>query len=88
MSVGGALVARQKAGVTKRNKEIWSDEYTHYCDCGDGFTRMHILWKCSYWKSPSFSGGKEVIHTNNRYRFVTAKQGTSSVSIIATLLGL
>ena len=41
MSVGRALVARQKAGVTKRNKEIWSDEYTHYCDCGDGLTWIH-----------------------------------------------
>ena len=35
MSVGRALVARQKAVATKRNKEVWSDGYTHYCDCGD-----------------------------------------------------
>ena len=42
-----ALVARQKAGVTKRNKEIWSDGYTHCCGCGDGFTWKHIRPKLS-----------------------------------------
>ena len=47
MSVGRALVARQKAGVTKRNKEIRSDEYTHYSDCGDGLTWKHTFPKLS-----------------------------------------
>lgn len=64
MSVGGALVARQKAGVTKRNKEIWSDEYTHYCDCGDGFTRMHICPEVSvsalHFLPTSFQIGEDV----------------------------
>ena len=41
------MVARQKAGVTKRNKEIWSDGYTHCCGCGDGFTWIHIRPKLS-----------------------------------------
>ena len=64
MSVGGALVARQKAGVTKRNKDIWSDEYTHYCDCGDGFTWLHVCPELSvsalHFLPTSFQLGEDV----------------------------
>lgn len=44
----------------------------------------NYLWKRSYWKPRSRSGGKEIIHTDNRYRSMIAKLGKSSVSIIAT----